>query len=66
MNLLDYYQKLKAEQKQQLANEIGTSLAYLRHLAHGRRMPGPKMVHRIEQATGEQVSRQELRPDFYE
>ena len=66
MNLLDYYQQLKAEQKQRLADEISTSLAYLRHLAHGRRLPGPKMARRIEQATEEQVSRQDLRPDFYE
>ena len=66
MTLLNYYKKLKAGQKKQLADELGTSLAYLRHLAYSRRKASPKMAQRIELATQRQVSRRDLRPDIYE
>ncbi|WP_422460280.1 MULTISPECIES: transcriptional regulator [unclassified Endozoicomonas] len=65
MKLITYYKQLNAEQKRALAKNVGTSLAYLRHLAHGRKMASHKLVKKIVTATDGKVTRQELRPDIY-
>ena len=66
MDIKKYYKQLKADQKKQLADDIGTSLNYLRHIFNGRRKASPKMAKRIEEATRHEVTREDLRPDFYE
>ncbi len=65
MELKQYLRSLNKEQKQQLADEVGTSVHYLRHLAHGRRNAGHKLARKIQEASGHQVTLSELRPDIY-
>lgn len=61
MKLIDYLRQFGA---QQLAQEIGTSPAYLSQLAHGHRQASPKMAKKIEEATDSQVTISDLRPDL--
>lgn len=52
MNTLKSWMKLAtAKEKEILAKKAGTSTAYLRHLAMGRRKCGAELSFRIEQAT---------------
>jgi len=65
MNFHAYYKSLTTEGREALAKQLDTSVAYLSQLAHKHRQPGHGMAQAIEQITGGQVSRYELRPDIY-
>ena len=52
MNTLKHWMKLAtAKEKELLAKKAGTSVAYLRHLAMGRRKCGTELAFKIEQVT---------------
>jgi DNA-binding transcriptional regulator YdaS (Cro superfamily) len=62
MKLTDY---LKLNPRKALAEAIGVNVVYLSHLCSGYRKPSALLANKIEEATGGQVTRQELRPDDY-
>ena len=66
MELKAYYQALNAQEKREFAKAVKTSDGYLRHLVEKRRKASPKLCKRIEVASDNKVTRQELRPDIYE
>lgn len=51
----------------ELAASLGLSAAYLWQLASGwdERKPSPQLALRIEEATGGDVTRHDLRPDIF-
>ena len=65
MTMLEFYKALDPKQKVRLAKRLGTSVAYLSHVAHGHRRAGPDLAKRIERATKKSVTRKELRPDIW-
>lgn len=62
MKLTDY---LKLNPRKALAQATGVNVVYLSHLCSGYRKPSALLANKIEEATGGQVTRQELRPDDY-
>ncbi|OOF25068.1 hypothetical protein BZJ19_10135 [Salinivibrio proteolyticus] len=60
-----FWRELDAKQKQDLAEEAGTTASYLRHVMHGRKDAGPKLALRLHTATGGVVNKSVLRPDIY-
>lgn len=68
MNLHDYFQSPGSLSVSALAERIGVkSDAQVRQWQHGYagRMPSPENCLAIERATGEAVTRADLRPDDY-
>ena len=57
MNLKEY---LKGKNKDNFAQQIGTTVNYLRLLIYGIRRPSPELAKKIEEATHGKVSRWEL------
>lgn len=57
MNLKQY---LKGKNREKLANQVGTSKAYIDQLCVGMRRASPEMALRIEIASGGAVTRMEL------
>ena len=49
--LKKWLQNATVKEKRSLALYAGTSLAYLRHVAHGRRLASSDLAGRIEKAT---------------
>lgn len=48
-----------------LAKAVGTSPAFIAHIAHGRKLAPIKTAQAIELATDGEVTRYDLRPDVY-
>lgn len=65
MKFSDFYGALTAVEKRSLATKLKTSVAYLSQLAHGHRLPGVRLLARIEWASGGRVTIKEMRPDIY-
>ena len=61
-----YFESLSSEERKRLADEMGTSVAYLSQIAHSHRQAGPAMAKAIEEATAGAVKRHELRPDIFD
>lgn len=53
-------------ERERVAREAGTSVAYFFQLAGGHRNASIELAKRIERATGGLVSRRDLRPDFFD
>lgn len=66
MNFSDYYVRLSAADKRDLATKLGTSVPYLSQIAHGHRMAGAPLLAQIESATVGAVTARELRPDLFQ
>lgn len=60
MEMRDYYSGLKPEQKENLAKKVRTSVAYLGQIASGHRKAGLDLALRIQYATDQQVTVEEL------
>lgn len=66
MNLKSYLKTLDEKGVKTLADALQTTPAYLQQLAYGHRKAGAPILLRIEVATNNLVSQQELRPDLYQ
>jgi hypothetical protein len=44
MRFLDFYKRLSPAEKRDLARRLGTSKAYVSHIAYGHRRPGNAMT----------------------
>ena len=62
MKLKDYCEQNIGSQKD-LAAALGVSAGFVSHMVMGRRVVPPKYCPRIEEITGGQVTRKDLRPD---
>lgn len=60
MKLADYWKTLPPEAKKSLADAVGTSVAYMSHMANGIKGISAERATVIETATGGKVSRLEL------
>lgn len=60
-----YWQALSPEEKEKLASEAGTTPSYLRHVATGYHKAGAKLASKLHEATGGQINKAELRPDYF-
>lgn len=69
MKLTDYLKsgsrQESKEKRKQLADKVGVNVVYLSHLCSGFRKPSAHLANAIEEATGGQVTRKELRPDDF-
>ncbi len=65
MTLQEWLRQNPHPERLELAKKVGTTVAYLYKLAGGHGKAGWSICPRIEQATGGQVTRHELRPDIY-
>lgn len=71
MNIKTWFKHTSRPERERVAQDAGTTLAYLDQLAGGHRHPSPALARRLEQAsllyTPEHVLRREhLRPDIWE
>lgn len=64
MQLKDYLGSKRGEQRR-LANALNISPTWMNLLVSGKRDCSPELALAIEQATGGQVTRKELRPDLF-
>ncbi|MPX98194.1 transcriptional regulator [Salinivibrio sp. VYel6] len=62
---VDYWKNLSPKEKEALAKKVGTKVSYLRHVAAGTHKAGPKLCLKLEQATDGEITKQDLRPDYY-
>jgi DNA-binding transcriptional regulator YdaS (Cro superfamily) len=60
-----YFLSLGKTEREQLANRLATSVAYLSLLSRGHRRAGVKITARIERATNGEILPVDLRPDLY-
>lgn len=65
MNLIEYREKHGPESWNRLAEKANTSHAYIVQLAHGHRRPSIEMMHRLIDASGDELTSRGLRPDFF-
>ncbi len=66
MNLDEYLWRNKIT-KQDFANQIGISRGHIHQLINGTRSPSAKLAKKIEEATGGEVTKEELLfPEDYE
>lgn len=52
-------------ERERVAKEAETTVAYLFQLAGGHREPSVKLAMRLEKASGGLLSRRDLRPDIF-
>jgi DNA-binding transcriptional regulator YdaS (Cro superfamily) len=64
MNIRLYWKSLNSDQKQNLANAVGTSTAFMSQVVYGHRSCSETLALAIERETGGQVTVAELRPQF--
>lgn len=64
MELTEYLRANNLTQ-QQFAEQSECSPSAISHICTGRRKPSPTKVFRIEKASGNAVTRYDLRPDIY-
>lgn len=65
MSKRNYWNKLSAEEREQLAKAAGTTVGYLKLIVYEVRDPSPKLANKIHQVTGGDWPREILRPDIY-
>ncbi|MGN7612832.1 transcriptional regulator [Magnetococcales bacterium HHB-1] len=65
MNISQYLKQANLRQRE-LAYRVGVTSSALSQIIHNKLVPGFSLVKRIEEATDWQVSRFDLRPDFFE
>lgn len=58
-----YWAALDTEEKAKLADDLDTSVGYLKLIANGHRSPGHQFARRIKDRTG--LSLKQLRPDIF-
>ncbi|HAV1351150.1 YdaS family helix-turn-helix protein [Vibrio parahaemolyticus] len=61
----NYWRQLDANQRETLANQLGTNEDYLRQVLYGYRKAGAKLAKEIHELTNGQVSKSCLRPDYF-
>jgi DNA-binding transcriptional regulator YdaS (Cro superfamily) len=65
MNLRQLLHKLTPTERENLADECGTTVEYFWQIAGGHRKPGPLLARKIEQHSSGKVTAMELRPDIF-
>ncbi|VEI68422.1 Uncharacterized protein conserved in bacteria, prophage-related [Serratia quinivorans] len=60
-----YWDALSKADRSALANQVGRSPDYLRLVFKGYKKASFSLAQRIEEVTGEQVTKNDLRPDIY-
>ncbi|MFS7161904.1 YdaS family helix-turn-helix protein [Serratia proteamaculans] len=60
-----YWDSLSKAGRTALAHEVGRSPDYLRLVFKGYKKASFSLAQRIEEVTGQQVTKNELRPDIY-
>ena len=63
--MYDFWKRLSNEEKNNFAVKVGSSAGYLRLVFSGHKKPGFKLCHLIEQGSGGEITKSELRPDIY-
>ena len=66
MDLREWLAGASAEERERVAREANSSVAYLWQLAGGHRRPSLEKSLRIEKATGGDLKVEDLRPDLAE
>lgn len=65
MKLKDWMKQASDSEREKVAEKSGTTVAYLWQLSGGHRKAGALLCQKIELHTDGQVTRQELRPDYF-
>ncbi|WP_023603429.1 YdaS family helix-turn-helix protein [Aliivibrio logei] len=61
----DYWRRLDAIQREQLATQLATNPDYLRQVLYGYRQAGARLTKELHELTKGQVSKYQLRPDIF-
>ena len=64
MNLQTFFKKHSTTDIQAIAEQAGTSVAYLRNCKYGQRQMSADLAIWLEYATGGELTARELRPDL--
>lgn len=64
MNLQAYFAQHSTQDIKAVAEQAGTSLAYLRNCKYGHRRMSAGLAVKLEHATGQVLTAHELRPDL--
>lgn len=59
-----WFQKLPAKEKQSLAENVGRSLGYLRHVAKGRKRPSLPLIASIAKHSNGSLTVEQLAAEF--
>lgn len=62
MKLRDYLKPLSAEQREDFAVEVGTTLGHLNNVQYEQRTASAALTRQIAQTTGRRVAEWDLRP----
>ena len=65
MDMKTFLKKKSRQQREAIADEAGTTVAYLWQIAGGHSKPGAILCRKIEAATKGKVKVAELRPDIF-
>ena len=65
MDMKNYLKSSSIEDRQKLAEESGTTVAYFWQIAGGHRKPGAMMCRVIEKKSKGKIKAKDLRPDYF-
>ncbi|MBE0436953.1 MAG: hypothetical protein IBX56_14245 [Methylomicrobium sp.] len=65
MDMRTFLKTTSKTERERVAKEAETTVAYLFQLAGGHREPSVKLAMRLEKASGGLLSRRDLRPDIF-
>lgn len=65
MDMRTFLKTTSKTERERVAKEVETTVAYLFQLAGGHRKPSVKLAMRLEKASGGLLSRRDLRPDIF-
>lgn len=65
MDMRTFLKTTSKTERERVAKEVETTVAYLFQLAGGHREPSVKLAMRLEKASGGLLSRRDLRPDIF-
>jgi DNA-binding transcriptional regulator YdaS (Cro superfamily) len=65
MDMKTFLKNTSPDEREALANRLGTSVAYFWQIAGGHRKPSALLCRRLEAASGGLISAAELRPELF-
>ena len=65
MDMKEFLKSIKREEREQLANAVGSSVAYFHQIAGGHRKPSARLCVLLEKHSNGLLKKESLRPDYF-
>lgn len=65
MDCKTFLKNTTADERERVAKRAGTTVAYLKQIAGRHSRPSPDLAVRLEEASDQRMTREELLPEFF-